>query len=167
MGITPRFNSKDTLKTLQKGYLTIERGILAVMQRTGEEFATDAKDNLKIDPSFHQGDYKDQTGNLRSSIGYFVLKDGAIISQKFSGNQEGIIEAVSVLGEIPNKQGYQLVGVAGMVYASSVESKGYNVMSSQKEVALIDLNDRLRKFAERMNKKGVDVGFNLDDLAVS
>lgn len=46
--------------------------ILDMLIRTGEEFEKTARQN---------GDYQNWTGNLRSSIGYAVLKDGKIIKE--------------------------------------------------------------------------------------
>ena len=81
MGITPRFSDQDTLRELQAGYRKIENGIIKILQRAGEIFVTEARDGLNISPAaFPKGDYKDQTSNLRSSIGYFILKDGSIVN---------------------------------------------------------------------------------------
>jgi len=62
------------------------------------------------------------------------------------------------------KHGYQLIGVAGMDYASYVESMGYNVISAQSVVAIEGLEKSLLKFKDRLNKKGVDAGFDIGDI---
>ncbi len=181
MGLVARHTNHDVLKELKKGQAQIERGIIRVFQFVGETFAKDAKENLKIEGYWKQrelteaekakgvkqpsrGDYVDRTGNLRSSIGYFILINGRIFNQKLDGTQEGISAAIQALNDVPNKSGYQLIGVAGMDYASHVESKGYNVITSQSTVALIDLKSILLKFKDRYNRKGIDTGFGEDDL---
>jgi len=159
MGLIPRFQNRDILMELQKGYRTIENGIIKVFQFVGEEFVTDARNMTKS-----QGGFGDVTGNLRSSIGYFILKDGVIIKEDLEGTAEGILAAKSILGYIPKGSGYQLVGVAGMEYASDVESKGYNVITTQSDTALVSLDRKLKGLRERLNKKGVVVDFDLDDV---
>ncbi len=164
----PKFKNVEVLKELQKGYRTIENGIIRILQRAGEQFVIDARDGMKISPSaFPKGDYENQTANLRSSVGYFVLKDGIIIDNMIEGTAEGIAAGRALLGTIPNKTGYQLIGVAGMDYASHVESKGYNVITSQADVALVNINRLLNKFKDRMNKKGAHVDFDMDNLVLT
>ena len=65
--------------------------------------------------------------------------------------------------QLEEKPGYQLVGVAGMQYASEVESRGLNVISSQAETALVNLSVRLRKFANKLQA----LGFEFDDTGDS
>lgn len=90
------------------------------------------------------GGYKDQTGNLKNSIGYHVLVDKQQISEGSVGmnspvpspNGEGSIEeansnfqktAANYDKYTPTK-GIGIVVVAGMRYAAAVEAKGYNVL---------------------------------------
>ena len=100
-----------------------------------------------------QGGFGDVTGNLRSSIGYFILKDGKIIienrklSTKGTDKITGYGAAIHLLNEVQKITGYQLIGVAGMGYAAYVESLGYNVITIQADVALINLKTILRKAA--------------------
>lgn len=182
MGITPRFSQQqDILKETRKGFQTIERGIIRILQYAGEDFVTDAREALKISGNWEQriltekeiakgrtqpkfGDYLDDTGNLRSSIGYFVLNDGKIVKDKFSGTQEGIEAGRAALELVKVKRGYQLIGVAGMDYASYVESKGYNVITAQSVVAIQGLEESLLKFRDKLNKKGIDAGFDIGDI---
>ncbi len=159
MGLIPRFNNMDVLMELQKGYRTIENGIIKVFQFVGEEFVTDARNMTKP-----EGGFGDVTGNLRSSIGYFILKDGVVINENLQGTAEGISSAKEILGSIPKGSGYQLIGVAGMEYASAVESRGLNVITSQSDTALISLERMLKGLHDRLNKKGVAVDFDLDDV---
>lgn len=159
MGLKARYNKADVRRQLNGGHRTIENGIIQIFQRAGEKFVADAKEADNISSSiFPKGDYKDRTKNLRNSIGYFVLKDGQILSSKLEGAPLATAAAKTVLNSLP-KSGYQLVGVAGMEYASYVESKGYSVITSQAETTFVSLERLLTKFKEQMNKKGVEVGF--------
>jgi hypothetical protein len=164
MGLKATFTEADVRRALDLGALEIERGILRIFQFVGEKFVKDAKESLKIDAGmFPKGDYQDQTANLRSSIGFMVLKDGIVQSQKVERSQsEGVAAAMSLLYRIP-KEGYQLIGVAGMDYASAVESRGYNVITSQADFAIVDLSSKLKEYQRRMNQKGVGVKY--DDIS--
>ncbi|MCM1066803.1 MAG: hypothetical protein NC418_04415 [Muribaculaceae bacterium] len=85
--------------------------------------------------------YKDQTGNLRSSLGYVIASDGKIIKQSNfevvkkggRGAKSGIQFAKEVVRQFP--EGVVLVMVAGMNYASYVAAKGYNVLDSAELLA--------------------------------
>lgn len=89
-----------------------------------------------ITKSRAEGGYDDHTGNLRSSIGFRIYKDGEI-------KQEGGFQSVGgTLGVEAAKEGlntyelahsipingWTIVIVAGMSYAKYVEAKGYNVL---------------------------------------
>lgn len=85
--------------------------------------------------------YKDQTGNLRSSIGYVIAKDGKIVqTSDFTpikggndGAKGGAAFARQLVKEFPD--GIVLIVVAGMNYASYVSAKGYNVLDSAELLA--------------------------------
>lgn len=94
----------------------------------GEQCIVEARDN---------GDYTDQTGNLRSSIGYAVLWNGKIIQKecadKVKNGDEGTSKGEKFLSDRikkAQKKGVVLIVTAGMNYAEYVEAKGYNVLSS-------------------------------------
>lgn len=80
--------------------------------------------------------YKDQTGNLRSSIGYIITADGrvikssdfAIVKSGSKGAKDGLAYAKKVAKEFP--QSVCLIVVAGMNYAAYVSAKGYDVLDS-------------------------------------
>lgn len=79
----------------------------------------------------HPDNWKDQTGNLRSSIGYVVLHDGHPVTpyntEQKAGpkgdGHEGVTLATETLQKIASEfpKGYTLIVVAGMNYASYVE----------------------------------------------
>ena len=85
--------------------------------------------------------YKDQTGNLRSSIGYAVIVDGEVIqASSFNVVKEGndgakngkeyLEELIQVFST-----GIALVVVAGMEYAAYVSAKGRDVLDSSELLA--------------------------------
>lgn len=114
--------------------------ILILLKTGGEKFVELAR---------KMGTYRDVTGNLRSSIGYVIAKDGEVIyanfkesengSDKMNGERKGREIAEEVSLSFPN--GYILVGVAGMQYASAVEARGSDVVSG----ANIQCDEYLRK----------------------
>ena len=87
------------------------------------------------------GRYKDQTGNLRSSIGYLILKDGKVVKESAfpvvkggnKGAQQGRQFIQSLISE--NASGLVLIVVAGMEYAAYVEAKNLNVLDSAEQLA--------------------------------
>lgn len=69
--------------------------------------------------------YVDQTSNLKSSIGGVVLRNGIPIKFKgFSGSSEGSSTGLEFLNEVmaQHRNGYVILIVAGMNYASYVEN---------------------------------------------
>lgn len=87
--------------------------------------------------------YKDRTGNLRSSTGYAIVKDGKIISQVIhaagSGDDRktGVSEGEKFMREIVRQfpEGIALIVVAGMNYAGYVSAQGYDVLDSAELLA--------------------------------
>jgi len=146
MGITLDISGARK-KTIQfKG--TAEDKLILICRYVGEKFVKDARKFSKA-----QGGFGDVTGNLRSSIGYFIVKNGEIVSSLIyseatgKDRKSGVSVGKQFIESWPKKSGIQLVGFAGMSYASHVESRGLNVISIQKEVALINLKDLLKNVA--------------------
>ena len=54
--------------------------MLVFLQAGGEKF---------IEVARRSGSYKDQTGNLRSSIGYIIAKDGEVVTENFKEGDKG------------------------------------------------------------------------------
>lgn len=168
MGITPRFSQTETQRKLARDYQMILNRIIRQHQFVGEEFVRDARNAVGIGDEYKQriltmeeqkaghttpkkGDYLDQTTNLRSSIGYFVLSDGETMFGKIWGKTEGVQAGIALANTVPVKRGYvQLIGVAGMEYASYVESRGYNVITSQKGMAIVSLERKLQKLTKAL-----------------
>ena len=130
----------QTARTKLKGFVGSKRDeIITILQYVGEEFAKNAKKMKKS-----QGGFGDRSKNLRSSIGYVILHNGYPVMEYFEGEQEGIDESKKVISSIPKKMGFQLIGIAGMNYASIVEGKGMNVISIQAKAALERLKEDLK-----------------------
>ena len=121
-GLTPLWKKSDIRKLFDKLGERAEWQIINILERTGEQFVKVAR----ID-----GDYKDHTGNLRSSIGYVIVRDGEIVGRSFqlsekegtdkhTGKREGEQLAMDLVKTF--SKGYVLIGVAGMKYAAFVEA---------------------------------------------
>lgn len=105
------------------------KAVIQTFQFVGETFVRNAR---------LSGNYNDITGNLRSSIGYIILKDGEQLSANFeqgpkgTDRETGVLRAAEVAGEVGVKypKGIVLVCVAGMDYALYVEAKGLEVITN-------------------------------------
>lgn len=87
----------------------------------------------------HELDWIDRSGNLRSSIGYKVLRDGKPVREytprQVKEGSEGIVNAQKLLEELAQKypKGCVLIICAGMNYASYVENiHGKDVLTGAK-----------------------------------
>lgn len=82
------------------------------------------------------GSYRDVTGNLRASVGYAIIINGRIVDENFTGAADGVSKGKSLAQQIASQQpDIALVVVAGMKYASQVESRGRNVLTSAEQLA--------------------------------
>ena len=115
-----------------------EQCVMRVRDRTGDE------------------SWYDQTGNLRSSIGYAVYEEGKILIESAfetvkNGNQ-GTSKGRQLIEDLANKysQTYAMVVVAGMDYAEYVEAKdNKDVLASTELWAKSKMNEYLEKAKER------------------
>lgn len=108
----------------------------AVLVRTmcycGEEVLNAAKST---------NSYKNQTGNLRSSLGYAVVLDGRVVSQAgfdvVLNGQEGAADGREYLSKLVSqyRKGIVLIVVAGKNYAGYVSAKGFDVLDSAELLA--------------------------------
>ena len=105
-----------------------EKVLLNTLLYVGEKSLIKAREN---------GNYTDQTGNLRSSIGYAILNNGKVLKKAYGevvkdgikGKSEANKFLMSLLANAP-QTGFVLIVVAGMNYASYVENNGYDVLTS-------------------------------------
>ncbi len=117
---------------LEKRIRQIDKAIIREFLIIGEEMLNIARDTNKA------GTFKDQTGNLRSSMGYAVSVDGKLVKNSDfevvkdgeEGHNEGIKFAKEVSVSIFDGSGIVLVFVAGMDYAKYVKKLGYDVIDS-------------------------------------
>jgi hypothetical protein len=168
MGLKPRFTEADIAKATLKGLLEIENNIVQMLKITGEQFVKQARTYQNIASGFDKGQWQVDTGNLTASIGFVVLKDGIMVVDGLDGDKpEGVQAAKDAIARIP-KRDYQLIGVAGMDYASHLEAMGYNVITSQATYALVDLEKLSKKLVKRYNdRKGINLDYDFDYTGVS
>jgi len=139
MALKSKFNESRVTQDIQRQTDTLYEKILNSFIIAGEEFVTNARGQMQ---DHAMGQYKDQTTKLRNSIGYFVYHNGELIKENLVGNAVANKQAIQ---DIINPKGFQLIGIAGMNYASHVESKGYNVISYQADICMVDLAGYLEK----------------------
>lgn len=158
MGVTPRFKPSDIRKKLEEAVARIEKAIFANLSYLGEECVNHART---------VGDYRDQTGNLRNSIGYVIVKDGQIVKRNFQrsasvknskgkttkGGKDGVLTGEKLAEELARQvapEGFVLIVVAGMAYASKVESRGRNVLSSAENYAKAEMPGIITKLKSQI-----------------
>lgn len=132
MKITPQFTQADIEADMKKFAEDAYRATLAELTNIGFEFVKAAREKTK-----DQGGFNDQTGNLRSSIGFIIMYNGKEAFADFRTGEKGTDRATGVAKareyatevakEHPN--GWALITVAGMEYASWVEGMGYDVIT--------------------------------------
>lgn len=122
----------------------INRAIIRTYQYIAEVLVREAR---------MKGDYIDQTGNLRSSIGAIILLDGQVVSRSgfevvkggSSGANEGLTYAQEIAAAYP--RGIALVVVAGKDYAAHVAARGRDVLSS----AVLKAEDIVPRMMRQLN----------------
>lgn len=121
--ITPRsYIEKSLAEAIERRV----RKIVTTLSYVGEQCLSEARENHG---------YIDRTGNLTSSIGYVVLRDGVRVSgsdfRQISSGGEGSESGKKFLDSLVSQSGggITLIMVAGMNYASYVETN-YNVLIS-------------------------------------
>jgi hypothetical protein len=162
MAITPTFRMADIDKFIENKFQRIDQAIISRFQFIGEAFVKNAREN---------GEYKDQTGNLRNSIGYIILKDGVEIKSNFkksatvvaltkngkqkttTGATDGLNKGMAYARELGQKhlKGYCLIVVAGMEYAMAVEARGKDVLTASGITAKNDLKRAIESLKNKIN----------------
>ena len=128
--------NKANLSAFIAGQITaLDKRTISMMSYVGEQAVKEAR---------RKHSYKDQTGNLTSSMGYSIVDMngnkhlGKFVQTKPTadkGSREGEKVAGDRAGSIRKKANtYTLVVVAGMSYAPYVSAK-YNVLQSSERVA--------------------------------
>ncbi len=142
-GIRPKFSERQIAHALDSFEESVKKKFIEVLEYIGEEF---------IERARKQGEYTDRTGNLRSSIGYMVVKNGEVVSEGFKGTGEGMQKGKEVASEQASNDGYVLICVAGMEYAAAVESKGYDVITGTAKQESKELKKLLQEIVSEHEK---------------
>lgn len=133
MGISSQIQIDEINAQIKRRIEAAEKVIINTLKYIGEMCVNEARNN---------GDYIDRTGNLRSSIGYVVLLNGSIVEENFqkaprgTDRAKGVSNAQKFVRELmdDSKYGAVLIVVAGMNYASYVETRR-NVLASAQLLA--------------------------------
>ena len=118
MPIVPKFTQDDIKRRIDKFLDVIEKRQIQRLQYLGEMCVKHAKN---IPPEIG---FMDQSGNLRSSIGYMVFKNGVAVHEGFQGTSEGVRAGknLAIKTGAKYKEGISLVVTAGMNYALALET---------------------------------------------
>jgi len=125
-GIKALFNNAHIMSSLNEFKKRANENSLQTLQYVGNEFVNKAR---------LLNTYLDDTGNLRSSIGYIILQDGKVVDMDFkssgSDGDTGKLKGMKIAEEIADlhPSGFVLIGVAGMEYARHVEAMGLDVIT--------------------------------------
>ena len=144
MAIVDNTDYNALIVEMQERAERINRAIIRTFQYIAEVLVREAR---------MKGDYIDQTGNLRSSIGAIILLDGQIVSRSgfevvlggSSGANEGLTYAQQIAAAYP--RGIALVVVAGKDYAAHVAARGRDVLSS----AVLKAEDIVPRMMRQLN----------------
>jgi hypothetical protein len=149
MGIRAKGNVKTRFRDLRK---RLDEAIILRLSKVGEDLVNYAR---SIPP---ETGFSDQTGNLRSSIGYIIVYNGKVINKDFtsvSGHKPKPVDGKTI-GENHalnlsknHSSGYALIFVAGMEYAYAVESRGRDVLTTTEYQA----NEKLPKELEKLKQQ--------------
>jgi len=120
-GLTPNFNDTDIGRFFDRFQKDAEKKFIEVLSYAGEHGVKRARIS---------GKYNNITGNLRSSIGYAIIKSGSVIHEDYqvaqagTEGEKGVIESKKLIALVSSRfnKGIILVLVAGMDYALAVES---------------------------------------------
>ena len=153
-------NLKGTDKveqTVLQYVASVENKVLNVLKYAGEKAVAYAR---TLDT------YTDRTGNLRSSIGYVIYKNGQLAAQSsfeqgysnvqsgdisYNGGEIGFALAQKVAQQ--ETAPFVLVVVAGMNYAAAVERRGYDVI----EGASIEASEVAKRLVQGLNNGGMTI----------
>jgi len=121
-----KWTSKSIIIPIEKFKAVSKVQMITALNWIGQEFIRKARDN---------GSYDDQTGNLRSSIGYAIFDNGKETNSVFEiadkdESGAGVKSAKKLAKEMAAKTGLCLIVTAGMDYAATVESKNYTVLTA-------------------------------------
>lgn len=147
------FDRNDINQMIEQQLEKLDQVILNELQFIGLQFVRNARINA---------DFTDRTGNLRSSIGYVITKNGKVVEDDFEGSPRGTEKtqgiktgrafAERIVAEFI-EPGFALVVVAGMEYAAFVESKGYDVITSSSFKAEVEFKESAKRIKDLISKQ--------------
>ena len=145
MTLTPNFRLGRVLQKLSTFSDQVRQRQMEVLSFLGERFVNRARENAN---------FNDQTGNLRSSIGYSIFDGSKIVERKVNtGNAELSAAANKTINELRLEEtdigSLVLVVFAGMEYAAAVEAKGLDVISG----SVPAIEDELRELIEDLENE--------------
>lgn len=162
-------NRRSERKFLDRIKKEVDEGILSKLRRIGLTAVKTARDNTlpkkNADGSPGGGtSYRDQTGNLRSSIGFIIVKDGKIkehsgFSRVKSTATNAETEAMSFAEQLAASEdpsNFVLAIIAGMRYSGYVENeytyttKRGNVIKKDAYYVILFTEAEARRMADRM-----------------
>jgi len=144
MPFDPLWDNRDIERWMNQFQDEVEEKIIETLKYVGDEFVRRAR--------IH-GEYRDRSGNLRSSIGYSIVQDGTMVkedileAEKGSDKKTGKRKAKRLMETVAEEfnTGWVLIGVAGMDYAVYVENiHGRDVISSSAIIAEGILRDIIK-----------------------
>lgn len=153
MAITCKTEMSEIQEYINRSIERIDKVVIRNLQRLGEKAVIYARNRTGAESWY------DQTGNLRSSIGYVIAKDGGIVrrggfSQILDGTEgpsEGKQFAKEMAEAYPGK--YVLIVVAGMNYASYVEEmENKDVLASSSLFVERELPKMIKRIDEQIGK---------------
>ena len=156
MGINILWNSGEIRDLSQLGKVLRQKQIteflankvFKTLSYVGESFVKKARG---IDT------YLDQTGNLRSSIGYIILHNGKTVTSNFKLSKKGTDKVTGkdaaenyaknvVAAKYPT--GWVLIGVAGMEYSVDVESLKIDVITASS----VESREQMQRLLQKLVK---------------
>lgn len=150
MGIRMTTKLGEVHKALMKEAERVERLTVRALAYLGEQCVKKVRDRSGKESWY------DQTGNLRSSVGYVIAKNGSIIQysdfNQVKQGSEGVKTGKELAEELVKRfsNDYVLVVVAGMNYAELVEA-----MDNKDVLASTELwaRNRLPKMLEKLKRQ--------------
>ena len=157
MGIEMKMDMRQIRDILNREAQKHIQRTITMLQYVGETIVNEIRTS-------HISDWTDQTGNLRSSIGYIITVDGKPINMSAfgkvvgpepdtnapDGSQEGKDYASQLAALYPN--GIALIVVAGMEYASYVERRDNKTVLAQGEIEAKRLVEQMiRELNNKLN----------------
>lgn len=152
-GLIPLWTDSDVNSFYSYFIDRAEDKIFQMLSAAGERY---------IEVARKSGSYKDHTGNLRSSVGYMIFRDGKRVADNFEKSQNGtdrqtgVIKARRLAKKIALEvgTGWVLILTAGMEYAARVEALGYDVATSGTIQSEEYLRETSKNLFDKLAKRG-------------